>query len=98
VPSPVIRHLIYTLAQDHRSTRWDAAMGVRTTEGLRKRDSLSVRQSFDAKDEAERWLLELATALNVPSPPKSLRSTREPLRLGGDTGRCTFSVISPRAP
>ena len=84
MPPPVRRHLIYTLAHDRQRTRWDAAMGIRTTEGLRKRDSLSVRQSFDAKDEAERWLLELATALNVPSPPKSLRSTSEPLRLGGE--------------
>ena len=92
MPPPVRRHLIYTLAHDRQRTRWDAAMGIRTTEGSRKRDSLSVRQSFDAKDKAEKWLLELATALNVPSPPKSLRFTSEPLRLGGEIPDGALSV------
>jgi len=42
-----------------------------------------VRQSFDTKDEAVKWLLGLATALEAPSLPKTVRATRVPLRLGG---------------
>ena len=40
-------------------------------------------QSFDTKDEAVKWLLGLATALEAPSLPKTVRATRVPLRLGG---------------
>ena len=82
MPPPVRKqYVIYTLV--YQGTRWDAAMGIRTTEGLRKRDSISVWQSFDTKDEADKWLLGLAAALNVPSLPKNVRATRVPLRLGG---------------
>ena len=77
------QYVIYTLFYISQSTRWDAAMGVRTTQGLRRQNSISVRQSFDTKDEADKWLLGLATALNVPSLPKTVRATRVPLRLGG---------------
>jgi hypothetical protein len=76
--------MIYTLIYISQSTRWDAAMGSRTTQGGRKHDSISVWQSFDTKDEANKWLLGLATALNVPSLPKTVRATRVPLRLGGE--------------
>jgi hypothetical protein len=82
VPTPIRKqYVIYTLV--YQGTRWDAAMGIGATEGLRKGDSLSVLQSFDTKDEADKWLLGLATALNVPSLPKTVRATRVPLRLGG---------------
>lgn len=91
MPTPVRKqYMIYTLFVVSQSTRWEAAMGIRTTQGLRKQDSLSVWQSIDTKDEADQWLIGLATALNVPSLPKTVRATRVPLRLG--------SVIPDKTP
>jgi len=83
VPTIIRQYVIYTLCQVSRGACWDAAMGTRTTQGLRKQDSISVRKSFDTRDEAVEWLLGLATALEAPSLPKTVRATRVPLRLGG---------------
>jgi hypothetical protein len=84
VPSPTRRqYLIYTLVYISQGTHWDAAMGTRTSSGLRKQDSISVQRSFDTRADANNWLLGLATELNVPSLPKTVRATRVPMRLGG---------------
>jgi hypothetical protein len=52
-------------------------------EPRRDYESRTASQSFDTKDEAVKWLLGLATALEAPSLPKTVRATRVPLRLGG---------------
>ena len=75
--------MIYTLFQVGRDTCWDAAMGIRTMQRGRKHNSISVRQSFDTRNEAVQWLLGLAIELTAPSLPKTVRAIPVPLRLGG---------------
>jgi hypothetical protein len=77
------QRMIYTLIPVREGARWIAEIGMRTTQVMRTRDSISARRSFEGKDEADRWLLEHAKVLNVTFRPNAIPATSVFLPLGG---------------
>jgi hypothetical protein len=75
------QRMIYTLIPV--KDRWEATMGIRSTEGIHSQNHISLRQSFVNKDEADKWLMDHAKTLKVTFLPKTIPATSVPLPLGG---------------
>jgi hypothetical protein len=72
--------IIYTLVE--REGRWQAEIGSRKQRDGLTKNVPGIRQSFDTKKQAERWLLDQGEALKVPSLPTTLVATPTPAPLG----------------
>jgi hypothetical protein len=72
--------VIYTLVEN--GDRWHAAIGTRKKRDGSTQNALGIRQSFDTKKAAEKWLFDQGEALKIPGLPGTLRSTHTPLALG----------------